>query len=66
MKSNSGNEIERLFNQMLVKGLVSTSNYWIERATELKNPRLTLDLASSTVLFYDKLDKKLIEGMKLN
>lgn len=66
MKSNSGNEIENLFNQMLTKGLVSTSNHWIERATELKNPRLTLDLASSAILCYDQLDKKLLELIVLN
>ena len=57
---NYENEINNLFTKMVKKGLVSTSNLWIEKATEQKNPRLTLDLAYSTPLLYDSLDKTLV------
>ena len=58
--TNSENEIDNLFSRMMKRGLVSTSSRWIETATEQKNPRLTLDLAYSVLLVYDRLDKKLV------
>lgn len=57
--TNSEREFGDLFWGMMKSGLVSTSNRWIEIATEQKNPRLTLDLAYSFLLVYDRLDKKL-------
>jgi hypothetical protein len=59
MAENEG-EIDKLFKRMLEKGLVSTSHHWIEKAVEQKNPRLTLDLARSALLLYDRLDKRLV------
>ncbi len=64
--TNSSNEIDSLFYQMIEKGLVSTSHHWIEIAVEQKNPRLTLDLAFSTLLHYDRLDRKLLGKSQLN
>jgi len=64
--TNNGNEIDSLFYQMIEKGLVSTSHHWIEIAVEQRNPRLTLDLAFSTLLLYDRLDKKLLSNSQLN
>jgi hypothetical protein len=64
--TNSGNGIENLFYQMVKKGLVSTSHRWIEKAVEQRNPQLTLDLAFSTLLLYDRLDKKLLSDSQLN
>jgi hypothetical protein len=57
---NHENEINNLFTEMVKKGLVSTSSHWIEKATEQRNPRLTLDLAYSTPLLYDPLDKTMM------
>jgi hypothetical protein len=65
MPKNEG-ELDNLFGRMLKRGLVSTSHHWIERATEQKNPRLTLDLACSTLLVYDQLDKRLMNLRELN
>jgi hypothetical protein len=59
-------EIDNLFDKMVKRGLVSTSHHWIERATEQKNPRLTLDLACSTLLVYDRVDKQLMTLKELN
>jgi hypothetical protein len=63
---NHKGEIDDLFDNMVEKGLVSTSRHWIERATAQKNPRLTLDLACSTLLVYDRIDRQLITLKKLN
>jgi hypothetical protein len=65
MAKNEG-EIDNLFDKMMEKGLASTSHHWIERATEQKNPRLTLDLACSTLLVYDRIDKQLMTRKALN
>ena len=45
------------FDDMLRKGLVSTSSSWIERAVQQKSSRLTVGLAHSKVLTYDRLDR---------
>ena len=63
---NCEDGFDRLFDKMMKKGLVSTSSRWIEMAAEQKNPRLTLDLAHSTLLLYDRLDEELVELKKLN
>jgi hypothetical protein len=60
------NEIEVLFEDMIDRGLVTTGNRWIERATMQKNPRLTLELAFSEMLVYDFLDRMLIRAQGIN
>jgi L-arabinose isomerase len=65
MLHNEG-EIDNLINRMLKRGFVCTSHHWIARAAEQKNPRLTLDLAYSTLLLYDHLDKRLMNLQRLN
>ncbi len=64
--TNNDNQMYELFNRMMSRGLVSTSNHWIEKASEQKNPRLTLDLACSILLVCDRLDEKLINISRLN
>ena len=61
--ANSENDADNLFNEMVKRGSVSTSNWWIEKAAEQKNPRLILGLACSKLLLYDRVDKKLV-GLK--
>ncbi len=65
MLRNEG-EIDSLFDKMVKKGLLSTSHDWIEKATEQHHPRLTLDLACSILLVYDRLDKQLISLQQSN
>ena len=64
--TESEDRIDDVFEEMVVTGLVSTSNRWIEKATEQKNPRLTLELAYSRVLVYDVLDRLLLTITGLN
>ena len=39
---------------------------WLEKAVELKNPRVTLALAYSILLTYDDIDQKLLLFTTLN
>ncbi len=55
--TNSEDRIEDIFEQMVDTGLLSTTGRWIERAVAQKNNKLTLELAYSTVLVFDVLDK---------
>lgn len=60
------NEINDLFGGIEKNSPVSTNGKWIEVATEQKNPRLTLDLACSVLLVYNRLDKELINLTNMN
>jgi len=64
--TDSEDRIDEIFQDMLKTGLVSTSSCWIERAAEQKNPKLTLELANSTLLNYDRLDIRLIVLYRMN
>ena len=64
--TDSQDRIEDIFENMVETGLVSTSNRWIERATQQKNSRLTLELACSKELAYDVLDRLLLTITDLN
>jgi hypothetical protein len=55
--TNSEDRIDDIFEEMVETGLLSTSGRWIERAVEQKNRKLTIELAYSTVLVYDILDR---------
>jgi len=55
--TNSEDGIDDIFEEMVETGLLSTSGRWIERAVVQKNRKLTIELAHSTVLVYDILDK---------
>jgi len=55
--TNSEDRIDDIFEEMVETGLLSTSGRWIERAVVQKNRKLTIELAHSTVLVYDILDK---------
>jgi hypothetical protein len=57
---NQKNNLDNFFEDMLRRGLVSTSNSWIEKAIEQKNPRMPISIAASKLLVYDVLDCKLI------
>jgi hypothetical protein len=54
------------FDEMVRKGLVTTSNLWIKKAIEQKNPRLSIAIADSVVLTYDKLDRQIASLRKSN
>jgi hypothetical protein len=64
--TDSTDRIDEIFQNMMKTGLVSTSNCWIERAAEQKHPLLTLELANSTLLNYDRLDLRLIVLYRMN
>ncbi len=49
-----------VFDDMANKRLITFSNSWIEKAVEQKNPHLTLDLANSRTLSFDRLDEILL------
>lgn len=57
---------DKLFYDMLKRGLVCTSHSWIERAVAQKNHKMTVGLAHSIQLIYDDLDKVLMKQVKLN
>jgi hypothetical protein len=56
---NSEDEIYHLLEDMIRKGLASTSNTWIELAVQRKHPRLSVGIACSMLLTYDLVDRKL-------
>ena len=58
--------MNELFNDMLKRGLISTSSSWIERAVEMKHPLLTLDIAHSTRVYLDKVDLVIITASRIN
>jgi hypothetical protein len=53
-------DVNILFDEMLKKGYVSSSNTWLEKAIEQKNPHLPISIANSKILYYDKLDSTLL------
>jgi hypothetical protein len=58
--------INEIFDEMVEAGLLSTSNQWLEKAIEQKAPRMTMDLACSTLLVYDTAEKMLLSITDLN
>ena len=58
--------IDKWLEDMIDKGLASTSNSWIERAVKQKNNRLTVSLASSVLLTYDDWDKFILRMQTFN
>ena len=60
------NNIDEWLDDMINKGLASTTSSWIERAVEQRNDRMTVSLASSVLLIYSELDKVLLQRQKLN
>jgi hypothetical protein len=50
---------DRLLQEMQSKGLASTGNQWLEIAVRQKNPALTIGVAATKLLCYDRLDRKL-------
>jgi hypothetical protein len=59
-------ELMKLFEEMLKKGLVSSSNLWINTAVEQKNTRLPVSIAHSRLLTFDRIDRKIISQGVLN
>lgn len=54
------NSIHVLLEEMVRRGLVSTSNHWIELAIRTRNPRISVGVASSKLLVYDKIDRRIL------
>lgn len=63
---NSEDRIDNIFEQMVETGLLSTSGRWIERAVAQKSPKMSLELAYSSVLVFDVLDKLSFTDFNLN
>jgi hypothetical protein len=64
--TNSDDRIDDIFEEMMETGALSTSRRWIERAVEQKNRKLTIELAYSTVLVYDILDRLSLTDFNVN
>ena len=60
------NNIDKWLNDMINKGLASTTSSWIERAVEQKNNRMTVDLASSVLLVYSDWDRIILQRQTFN
>ena len=60
------NNIDKWLNDMIDKGLASTTSSWIERAVQQKNDRMTVNLASSVLLTYSDWDKIILERQTFN
>ena len=54
-----GDYNNRLYDKIKRKS-GADSPYWLQKAVQQKNPRLTLDLAYSILLVYDDLDEKIL------
>ena len=65
MDRNEGT-FENLFDEMLKMGLVSSGNLWIEAAIEQRSTTLPITIASSRILTYDSIDRKIISLGKYN
>jgi hypothetical protein len=48
------------FEDMVNKGLVSTSNSWLNKAIEQRHSHLTIAVANSKLLVYDNVDRKIL------
>ena len=57
---------DRLLQEMQNKGLASTGNQWLEIAVRQKNPALTVGVAATMLLCYDRLDRQLCLVSKCN
>jgi hypothetical protein len=57
---SSQKSVDDLLAEMQSKGLAATANQWLERAVQQKCPALTLSLASSRLVVYDRLDRRLL------
>jgi hypothetical protein len=53
--------VYRIFDDMLKKGLISTSGYWIEKAIQQHHTRLPLGIANSRLLMFDRIDRKIVK-----
>jgi hypothetical protein len=54
---SSQKSVDDLLAEMQSKGLASTANHWLEQAVQQKCQALTLSLASSRLLVYDRWDR---------
>ncbi len=60
------NGVNYLLEEMIRKGLAITSNSWIEKAIRQKNTRISIGVASSLVLVYDRLDQEIMNLTRHN
>jgi hypothetical protein len=54
------------FEDLVERGLVSTSNAWIKKAIEQRHNNLSLAIANSRLLVYDKFDRNILTLTSLN
>jgi hypothetical protein len=55
VNGNSG-----FFEDMVNRGLISTSSSWLRKAIEQKHNHLTIGVANSRILVYDSFDRKIL------
>lgn len=60
------NNMDKLLNDMVHKGLASTNDSWIERAVYQRNDKMTLELANSVLLAHDDWDRIILRMQTLN
>jgi hypothetical protein len=56
---SSQKSTDYLLAEMQSKGLASTGSSWLEKAIIQKAPALTVGVASSRLLVYDRLDRRI-------
>jgi len=54
------NEVDRIFAKTLKNQLVAARKDWLERAVEQKSAHLTVGIAYSELLVYDRVDRLLL------
>jgi hypothetical protein len=54
------NKIDTVYEEMLLKGLLSNGSSWIEKAAAQKSASLPLSIAQSRLLTYDLLDRSIL------
>ncbi|HSW57543.1 MAG TPA: hypothetical protein VLH15_04025 [Dehalococcoidales bacterium] len=62
----SHDNTDLLLAEMQKKGLASTASGWLEIAIAQRNPLLTVGVAYSAPLYYDRLDKALAANTRSN
>jgi hypothetical protein len=64
--NKTGNWSSGIFEDMVNKGLISTSSSWLTKAIEQKHNRLAIGVANSRLLFYDHFDRNILKISNLN
>ena len=58
--------MDELLREMELKGLARTGSAWLKRAVTQKPSRMSIFLASSALLVYDRMDRMVAKVSRLN